>query len=284
MNANNIITLNEAIATTLADEPGDGSSFVPDLEGSIGLAAIQLAGFTWQGRRCEFGEYLRMQNAPFETVGVIGMNPIGQAIVQQARLGFGLEVLCADVQPVLEFEDAYDARIVSVNEVLRGADLICFALPLPGRLVRQITRHYMALKSAHTIGIAWRRCQPVERAAIYLGKDYTNCIPLDDLAAMAGLSKFRLARKFSATLGITAHRFQLLLRVFHARSLLYEGVEIGEIAYRLGFSDQSHFGRCFRSIAGMTPGQYQKMVLHDEELSKSFCEFALQANLENIPC
>lgn len=284
MNTNNIITLNEAIATTLAGEPGDASTFGPDHEGSIGLAAIQLGAFTWQGRRCGFGEYLRMQNARAETVGVIGMNPIGQAIAQQARLGFGLQVLYSDVQPAPEFEDAYDARFVSINEVLRGADLICFALPLPGKLVRQITRHYLALKSAHTIGIAWRRCLAVERAAIHLGKDYTNCIPLDDLAAMAGLSKFRLARKFSATLGITAHRFQLLLRIFYARSMLYEGVEIGEVAYRLGFSDQSHFGRCFRSIAGMTPGRYQKMVLHDTELSRSFYEFALHPNLENVAC
>ena len=32
-------------------------------------------------------------------------------------------------------------------------------------------------------------------------------------------------------------------------------LNIAEIAYRWGFSDQAHFGRCFRSLYGITPGE-----------------------------
>ncbi|WP_176518330.1 AraC family transcriptional regulator, partial [Pseudomonas faucium] len=33
---------------------------------------------------------------------------------------------------------------------------------------------------------------------------------------------------------------------------------LAEVAYRLGFADQSHFQRVFKAHVGVTPGQYRQ--------------------------
>ena len=281
VDSNYIITLNEAIARILAAESGEDFSVSDDLDPNIGLATIDLTNFRCQAKKCEFDQILQKGNGHSKTFGIIGMNPIGQALAQQLRSGFGWEILYYDWQPVPDIEAAYDARFVTVDRLLQQADLLCVVLPLTGTLARLIRQHYLAPKPAQAICIAWRRSLPIEQAAAHLGRYYSDCVHLDDLASIVGLNKFRLARLFSATFGITPHHFQLLLRVFYARSMLIRGVEIREIAYRLGFSDQSHFGRCFRSITSMTPGQYQKVVLDDQGAAGLFNELALEDNVES---
>jgi len=102
-----------------------------------------------------------------------------------------------------------------------------------------------------------RRAPGVDKALAHLRANYAKDIALDDLAAAAGLSKFHFLRVFSARLGITPHRYQLLLRVVHAKDLLRDGLDIADVALRTGFFDQSHFTRCFHEIVGVTPGRYQ---------------------------
>jgi transcriptional regulator GlxA family with amidase domain len=97
----------------------------------------------------------------------------------------------------------------------------------------------------------------VEKALAHLHANYAEDIALDELAAAAGLSKFHFLRVFSARLGITPHRYQLLLRVVHAKDLLRDGLDLADVALRTGFFDQSHFTRCFHEIVGVTPGRYQ---------------------------
>ena len=97
----------------------------------------------------------------------------------------------------------------------------------------------------------------VDSALAHLRAHYTQDIGLDDLAAAAGLSKFHFLRLFAARVGVTPHRYQLLLRVLHAKSLLRDGLEIAEVALRTGFFDQSHLTRCFHELVGVTPGRYQ---------------------------
>jgi len=97
----------------------------------------------------------------------------------------------------------------------------------------------------------------IERALTYLREHFVQEISLQDLAAAAGLSKFHFVRLFAAAVGITPHRYQLLLRINRARYLLRQGDEIAGVAQRTGFFDQSHFTACFRDVVGVTPGRYQ---------------------------
>ena len=101
------------------------------------------------------------------------------------------------------------------------------------------------------------RVASIQRALTYLRAHCMREVTLQELAAAAGLSKFHFVRLFSAVVGITPHRYQLLLRIAGARALLRQGEEIADVAQHTGFFDQSHFTACFRDVVGVTPGRYQ---------------------------
>jgi AraC-like DNA-binding protein len=85
-----------------------------------------------------------------------------------------------------------------------------------------------------------------------------NVVPtLAELAQLAGISRYQLIRLFRTFTGMTPHAWHLNQRINQARHYLHEGVPLAEVAYRLGFSDQSHFQRIFKAYAGATPGNYR---------------------------
>lgn len=83
-------------------------------------------------------------------------------------------------------------------------------------------------------------------------------IPVEQLAATAGLSLTHFSRAFKSSFGVTPHHYMTQRRVDKAARLLLEtGRSLAEIAQALGFSDQSHFSRCFTRLAGTTPSAYR---------------------------
>lgn len=81
-------------------------------------------------------------------------------------------------------------------------------------------------------------------------------IPLAELAAAAGLSRFRFAHAFKRVTGVPPHAYQIRSRIGRARVLLGSGARIAAVAVDLGFADQAHFTRHFKRIVGLTPGAY----------------------------
>jgi AraC-like DNA-binding protein len=95
----------------------------------------------------------------------------------------------------------------------------------------------------------------------YLGDRYAENIRLDELAAAAGIGKFRLVRLFREQTGLPPHSFLIAHRIRVARRLLEAGQTITATASATGFADQSHFHRHFRRSLGITPAQYQRGYL-----------------------
>jgi AraC-like DNA-binding protein len=109
-------------------------------------------------------------------------------------------------------------------------------------------------RARHTL----RDDRAVHRAGDYLRDRWSENVGLDELAAVAGIGKFRLIRIFNERTGLTPHAFQVAQRVRAARRLLEAGESVGRTALVTGFADQSHLHRHFRRSVGMTPGQYQR--------------------------
>ncbi|MFJ3107091.1 MULTISPECIES: helix-turn-helix transcriptional regulator [Pseudomonas] len=82
-------------------------------------------------------------------------------------------------------------------------------------------------------------------------------LSLEALAREAGLGRYQLIRAFRAATGFTPHAYLLNARVNRGRKLLSKGLALAEVAYQLGFADQSHFQRVFKAHVGVTPGQYR---------------------------
>jgi len=100
--------------------------------------------------------------------------------------------------------------------------------------------------------------QAVERACHVLRAAPANSVTLDELAAVAGVNKYRLVRLFRTHTGLPPHAFQIALRIQAARRLLESGVSVARTAAEAGFTDQAHLTRHFGRTLGMTPRQYQR--------------------------
>lgn len=102
-----------------------------------------------------------------------------------------------------------------------------------------------------------RLAQVVDYVEAYLTED----LSLNDLALVAGISKFHFTRLFKQAFGLTPHRYLMKRRVERAALALKddgEGGAIAPIAHQFGFTDQSHFTRVFKQAKGMTPKQFLK--------------------------
>ena len=100
----------------------------------------------------------------------------------------------------------------------------------------------------------------VTRARAFLHEPAAARASLSDLAERAGMSRFHLCRQFGDEVGMPPHAYLEHVRVARAKDLLHAGRPLTEIAFRLGYADQSHFTRAFRRSAAVTPGVYGRMV------------------------
>jgi AraC family transcriptional regulator len=79
---------------------------------------------------------------------------------------------------------------------------------------------------------------------------------VNSLASDFGISPQYLCRVFKAHLGVTIGQYSLLLRLDHARGLLWgTGRSICEIAAETGFADQSHLTRTLTRHSERTPAR-----------------------------
>jgi AraC-like DNA-binding protein len=192
-------------------------------------------------------------------LGVVGNGRIGRAVAQITYQRFGSEIVHHRSAPPADVEFADGGRRLSFEEVI-AARAICFVLPWSADLPGQIHKNKLTQVNPETVLVTWRRSLAIERALSYIGQHYVEPIQLCDLAKVACVSKCHLVRRFTATLGVSPHRFQLLLRLSRAKAMLREGTCITHIAQGVGFFDHSHLDRSFRVLLGMTPTQYQQNV------------------------
>lgn len=102
-----------------------------------------------------------------------------------------------------------------------------------------------------------RESGPVARARTAIEAHPERDVGLDELAAVAGLSRYHLLRAFRREVGVTPHAFVVGRRVARAKRLLADEEPLSSVALACGFYDQSHFTRTFKSWTGVTPGQYR---------------------------
>jgi transcriptional regulator GlxA family with amidase domain len=73
------------------------------------------------------------------------------------------------------------------------------------------------------------------------------------------LSLRQIERQFKSQIGLTPKYYQRLIRVRTAIGFIRQcpTINLVDLASEAGFSDQAHMNREFRTLAGMTPKEYQ---------------------------
>lgn len=87
-------------------------------------------------------------------------------------------------------------------------------------------------------------------------------ITLEYLSKIAGIHPVHLSRDFSKYFHCTLSEYVRKLKVEKALSLIaLKKSSLTEIAHECGFSDQSHFTRCFKDVNGLNPSEHLKLLL-----------------------
>jgi AraC-like DNA-binding protein len=100
----------------------------------------------------------------------------------------------------------------------------------------------------------------VLRIEAFLLKAMDSIPSLDALSSLAGVSRYHLSHAFTRHIGLSPLAFHTRARLIGARRLIAEGSSLAETSFLLRFSDQSHLGRQFKMVYGMTPGEYRQRL------------------------
>ncbi len=99
-----------------------------------------------------------------------------------------------------------------------------------------------------------------EQVRAYMEDNVGTRITLQDLARVAGVSRFHFARQFRLRTGESPMGYLLRSRIERAKPMLRRSEsKVSDIAANLGFADQSHFTRTFRRMVGMSPSEFARL-------------------------
>ena len=161
-------------------------------------------------------------------------------------------------QPRLCFEDS---RVLSLAKLvanecesttdlhcLYGDSLICALFVALAKIEPSLERHKGQLSSHH-----------LKKVIEFIEDNHAMNIRLDELAGLTGLSSAYFCHVFKKTTGVPPHKWQMRARINRAKTFLeHSDMALSEIAVATGFSDQAHFTRVFRQIAGTTPQAWRR--------------------------
>jgi AraC-like DNA-binding protein len=97
----------------------------------------------------------------------------------------------------------------------------------------------------------------LRRVVAHVEANLGEHISLDQLAALAGMSRFHFARQFRISTGHSPMGYVRHARIERATAILRErNITIARVAVSLGFADQSHFTRTFGRFIGVSPKSF----------------------------
>jgi AraC-like DNA-binding protein len=98
----------------------------------------------------------------------------------------------------------------------------------------------------------------LRRAHDHIDRHYQAALDLDQLATVAGVSKFHFARSFDAVYGETPIRYLTRRRIERAQDLLRAAnLTVTEICMLVGFASLGSFSARFTQLVGESPTAYR---------------------------
>ncbi len=96
--------------------------------------------------------------------------------------------------------------------------------------------------------------------ALYLEKNFTQKLSLEEIAAAFDISVSKLCHDFKKTFHYTVISYLLNLKLTYARSLLLSNrtTKLPEISLACGFEDLSYFCKAYKAKFGVTPTEDRK--------------------------
>ncbi len=98
----------------------------------------------------------------------------------------------------------------------------------------------------------------VQMSKNFINNNFSQPITLEDVARHVHMSPCYLSRIFSKEAGMPFKKYLTNTKLAYARKLLLSTSKpIGEIAYQVGYQDNSYFCRIFKQHEGLSPNEYR---------------------------
>lgn len=95
----------------------------------------------------------------------------------------------------------------------------------------------------------------------YINSNYYKPITLTSMAEKFYISPSYLSKLFKNTTNFTFTEYINNVRIKNAKKLLEEpSYRIIDVAYKVGFANNTHFTRTFKEVTGMSPTDYRKLL------------------------
>lgn len=126
-------------------------------------------------------------------------------------------------------------------------------------LVREL--HYWLLSGRHgpdirRLGFPDGHGPRIARAVAVMRTDFARTLPVEQLAALAGMSLSSFHQHFRNVTSLSPLQFQKQLRLIEARRLmLADGIKASSAAFAVGYESVPQFNREYRRMFGLPPAQ-----------------------------
>lgn len=100
----------------------------------------------------------------------------------------------------------------------------------------------------------------MRRVLDYMDRHLDSDLDLETVSGVAAFSKFHFHRQFTATFGVSVHRYVQLARMKRAscRLAYTDGQSVTDIAMEAGYDAPDAFARAFRQRLGQSPTSFRK--------------------------
>jgi AraC family transcriptional regulator len=242
----------------------------------LGFENQTLVGIIWTGNVKEVGG----QRRSISSRNAVSISPVGVALQEQVSSGMEftnlwlMPTLLSRVAREMELQDRFEVVpqwgirdeqieiIATAAECEIRSDLgvgNLFMESLATALAAHVLARYSSRRPAIRESRARMSPMQLRRSTDFIEANLGEELHLSELAANVGLSAYYFCRMFKQSTNLSPHQFVLRKRIEQSQHLLKKhNLPIIEIAAQLGFSDQSHFSRVFRSVVGTTPRRYSR--------------------------
>ena len=98
----------------------------------------------------------------------------------------------------------------------------------------------------------------IKEAINYIEQNFQNNITIEDIAAICGINRSYFGKIFRNSIGRSPQEFLMNYRMVKATELLkLTSLSIAEIGSAVGYENQLHFSRAFKTVYGISPRQWR---------------------------
>ena len=106
-----------------------------------------------------------------------------------------------------------------------------------------------------------RHANALHRCVQYIETHYQEKITLEQMAKLIYLSPAHFSRVFHKEMGEPFNAYLNRIRIEKSKELLaHDGLRLTDIAFAVGFEDQSYFTKVFKRFVGVTPNFYRDKI------------------------